>query len=101
VYGAASFVMLEALRIWAPALGVVPVVVKVATVIVLLGYPVALWLAWHYELSGEGVDRTDQADSDEIRLRTGQSRVRRWAPTLLGVVGILLLAGSAAQIFLT
>lgn len=100
VYGAASFVMLEALRIWAPALGVVPVVVKVATVIVLLGYPVALWLAWHYELSGEGVDRTDQADSDEIRLRTGQSRVRRWAPTLLGVVGILLLAGSAAQIFL-
>ena len=54
VYGAASFVMLEALRIWAPALGVVPVVVKVATVIVLLGYPVALWLAWHYELYGAG-----------------------------------------------
>lgn len=100
VYGAASFVMLEALRIWAPPLGVVPVVVKAATVIVLLGYPFALWLAWHYELSGEGVDRTDQADSDEIRLRTAQSRVRRWAPTLLGVVGILLLAGSAAQIFL-
>ncbi len=99
VYGAASFVMLEALRIWAPSLGVAPAAVKVATLIVLLCYPIALWLAWHYELSGEGVDRTDLADSEEIRLRTGQSRLRRWAPTLLGIVGILLLAGSAAQIF--
>jgi hypothetical protein len=100
VYGAASFVMLEALRIWAPSLGVAPAVVKGATLIVLLCYPVALWLAWHYEISGEGLDRTDLADSDEIRMRTGQSRLRRWAPTLLGIVGILLLAGSAAQIFL-
>jgi len=100
VYGAASFVLLEALRIWAPSLGVAPVVVKVAALLALFGYPIAVWLAWHYEISGEGLDRTDLANSDEIRLLTGQTRVRRWAPTLLGALGILLLAGATMQIFL-
>lgn len=101
VYGAASFVILEAIRIWAPSLGVGPIAVRAAALLVLIGYPLALWLAWHYEVSGDGVDRTGVASSGEIHTLTGMPRARRWAPTLLGAIGILLLAGSAAQIFFT
>ena len=98
VYGSAAFVLLEAVRFWAPDLGVSSLVVELAAVTAVLGYPVALYLAWHYEVSGEGVDRTDDASSGEIRERTGKPRARRWAPSLLGVIGILLLTGAAFQI---
>ena len=98
VYGSAAFVLLEAIRYWAPDLGFSPLVVELAAVIAVLGYPVALYLAWHYEVSGEGVDRTDDASSGEIRERTGKPRARRWAPSLLGVIGVLLLTGAAFQI---
>jgi hypothetical protein len=98
VYGSAAFVLLEAIRFWAPDLGFPSLVVELAAVIAVLGYPVALYLAWHYEVSGEGVDRTDDASSGEIRERTGKPRARRWAPSLLGVIGILLLTGAAFQI---
>jgi drug/metabolite transporter (DMT)-like permease len=99
VYGAASFVILEALRVWAPHIGLPSGALRAIATLVLIGFPVALWLAWHYEITGDGVDRTDDASSGEIRRRAGQPRARRWAPTVLGGIGVLLLAGSAAQIF--
>jgi hypothetical protein len=100
VYGSAGFVLLEALRLSAPALSMPTTGVRAATVLVLLGYPVALWLAWHFELTDDGVDRTDAASSGDIRARAGRSRARRWAPVLLGAIGVILLSGAASQIFL-
>ena len=100
VYGSASFVLLEALRLWAPALSIPSGTVRVLAALVLLGYPATLWLAWHYEVTDFGVDRTDVASSGDIRERVDRSRARRWAPALLGAVGLLLLAGSAGQVFL-
>ena len=98
VYGSAAFVLLEAIRIWAPDVGLPRLAVELAAVIAVLGYPVALYLAWRFEVSGEGMDRTDDASSGEIRERTGKHRMRRWAPGLLGVIGILLLTGAAFRI---
>ncbi|MEJ2481873.1 MAG: hypothetical protein P8049_01745 [Gemmatimonadota bacterium] len=101
VYGASAFVLLEALRLSAPSISMPDVGLRAAALIVLLGYPVALWLAWHYEVTEDGVDRTDVATSGDIRQRADRSRARRWAPVLLGAIGVLLLAGSASQIFLS
>ncbi len=100
VYGSACFVLLEALRLWADAVSIPSVAVRLVAALILIGYPVALWLAWHYELSDDGVDRTEVASSGDIRQRVGRARARRWAPVLLGVIGVLLLAGSAGQVFL-
>lgn len=100
VYGSACFVLLEALRLWAPALSLPAGVLKALAALILIGYPGALWLAWHYEVTDDGVDRTDVASSGDIRQRVDRSRARRWAPVLLGAIGVLLLAGSAGQVFL-
>lgn len=98
VYGAMAFVVLEALRLSRGGLGVPPALVDLAAVLALLGYPVALVLAWRFDLSGAGVDETPEATSGELRERTGRSRPRRWAPVPLGIVGAVLLGVAAWQI---
>ncbi|MCL7980187.1 MAG: hypothetical protein M8865_09830 [marine benthic group bacterium] len=100
VYGSVSFVLLEAARLWTPALSLPSGGVRTVAVLILIGYPFALWTAWHYDVTDEGVDRTDAASSGDIRQRVDRSRARRWAPALLGLIGVLLLAGSAAQVLL-
>jgi len=98
VYGAMAFVALEGLRLSRVDLGLSPGLVDVAAIFALLGYPVALLLAWRFDLSGEGVEETPEATSGELSERTGRSRPRRWAPVPLGFVGALLLAVAAWQV---
>ncbi len=98
VYGAASFVILEALRLSKGPIGVSPEAVDILAILALMAYPVALVLAWRFELTGAGVDRTGDSTSGELREHIARPRARRWAPLLLGVVGALLLGAAVWQV---
>jgi hypothetical protein len=98
VYGAMAFVALEGLRLSRADLGLSPGLLDLAALVALCGYPVALLLAWRFDVTGEGVDATPEATSAELRERTGRSRPRRWAPVPLGIVGAVLLGVAAWQV---
>ncbi|MFO7587317.1 MAG: hypothetical protein R6X22_04510 [Gemmatimonadota bacterium] len=98
VYGAIAFVVLETLRLSKGGTGLPPALIDLLAIVALLGYPVALFLAWRFDLSGQGVERTPRATSDDLAERVDRSRLRRWAPIPLGVVGVILLVTAAWQV---
>lgn len=59
VYGGVGFVVAQAADIAFPALQLPDWTVTLVVVLVLLGFPVALVLAWAFEITPEGVVRTD------------------------------------------
>ncbi|NIR45840.1 MAG: hypothetical protein GWN99_12885, partial [Gemmatimonadetes bacterium] len=64
------------------------------TAVVLLGFPIALVLAWAFETSPEGVKRTEPARRGELDAIVGQPGVKRWPAGVLALVGTLLLLGA-------
>ncbi len=91
VYGATSFVVVEAADLFFPRLGLPDWTVTLMVGLVLVGFPIALVLAWAFELTPEGVKRTEAADTDELAAIVAEPRSRRWLAGLAALVAIVLL----------
>ena len=66
VYGAASFAVLEASDILFPRIGLPDWTVTFVAVLALIGFPVALVVAWVYERTSAGLRRTAEAETGEL-----------------------------------
>ena len=91
VYGAASFALLEASDILFPRFGFPDWTVTFVAVLALLGFPVALLLAWLYERTPEGMRRTEEAESGELETIAAASAGKRWPVGLAAAAGTALL----------
>lgn len=89
VYGAMSFGVLQVADILVPAMELPDAFVRGIALICLLGFPIALVLAWAFETGPEGMRRTSDATPGEITQIVSAPRGRRWPS------GILALAGTA------
>ena len=69
VYGATGFVVLQVADLLAEGLGLPEVVLRTATFLVLIGFPIALVLAWAFELSPEGLQR--EKPREEVSAEAG------------------------------
>jgi TolB-like protein len=76
VYAATAFVVLQAADIMLPSLGVPDWALGLVVLLVILGFPIALVLAWALELTPDGVKRTESAATEAGEVTT--------APALLG-----------------
>ncbi|HEX6309503.1 MAG TPA: hypothetical protein VFZ69_15000 [Longimicrobiales bacterium] len=86
VYGATAFVVLQAADLLVSGLALPGWVFSAITVLTIVGFPIALVLAWAFELTPQGLDRDGAAPA----ARTPQ----RWLPArTLAVVVLLLLIG--------
>lgn len=95
VYGATAFVVLQVTDLLQEGLHLPQGFLTVTTVLALVGFPVALVLAWAYERTPQGVMRTPDAAPDEIDEIVAQTRARRWPVGIAATVGTaLLLIGS-------
>ncbi len=91
-YGAVGFVILQVAELIADGLQLPPAVRTTITIVVLLGFPVAVVLAWVLERSPEGdLQRTPDAQSGEIERIVSESRSRRWPAGLAALAGTALL----------
>lgn len=63
VYGGVSFVVLQLADIIFPNLGLPDWALTFVVALLLLGFPIALVLAWAFEMTPEGVKRADPAAS--------------------------------------
>ncbi len=93
-YGATAFVVIEAADIVFPRLGLPEWTVTLVVALAVLGFPVALVLAWAYQLTPEGVKRAAPATAAELEAIVAEPRRRRWPSGLLalGAVALLLTA---------
>ena len=95
VYGATAFVVVQAADVLQEALRLPEAFLTGVAVLALLGFPLALVLAWAYERTPEGVVRTGTATTEELADIVAQPASRRWPSGLLALVGIVALAAAA------
>ena len=93
VYGATAFVVLQVADLMLPRLGLPDWTVTLVVALSVLGFPVAIALAWVFESGPEGVRRTEAAPVAELRAIIAEPRARRWPAGIAALLGILLLAG--------
>jgi TolB-like protein/Tfp pilus assembly protein PilF len=72
-YAIVSWLLIQAASILFPTFEAPPWVMKVFVVVIVLGFPVALILAWAFELTPEGIKRAeDVAPNESITRNTGR-----------------------------
>jgi eukaryotic-like serine/threonine-protein kinase len=87
VYAATAFVVLQAADLIASGLALPPWIFAAATVVAILGFPVAVVLAWAFEITPHRVQRTAAGNGDAVRW------LSRRTVAAVGVALLLVLAG--------
>jgi len=90
-YGAVGFAILQAADILFPRLGLPDWTVTLVAALTLLGFPVALVLAWAYDRDATGVRRTDPAATGELEAIAAEPAGKRWPVGLAALAGVVLL----------
>jgi TolB-like protein/Tfp pilus assembly protein PilF len=94
LYGAVGFVVLQIADLTFPLLGLPEWSVTLVLALTMIGFPIALVLAWALESSPEGIRRTPSAAPGDITQIIEQPASRRWQSGLLALLGVILLFGS-------
>jgi len=95
VYGIVGWAVLQAMDLAVPALLLPEWTYRLVAVLLLVGFPVAIVLAWAFEIGPEGVRLTAAAKPGELEEIVAAPRSRRWPSGLLALAGIsALLAGA-------
>jgi TolB-like protein/Flp pilus assembly protein TadD len=89
-YAVAAWVLLQLASIVFPTFGAPDWVLKVVIALLALGFPIALILAWAFEMTPVGIRRTEPAHSPDARPPELGHHVGRLLNTV--VVGVLALA---------
>ena len=92
VYGVVGFVVLQVVDLAVPALLLPDWTYRLVALILLIGFPVAIVMAWAFELTPEGVQRTRSATDEEIEATVAAPAGKRWPIGLAALAGTLLLA---------
>jgi TolB-like protein/tetratricopeptide (TPR) repeat protein len=94
VYGATGFVVLQVADLLASSMELPSVVMRITTFLILVGFPIALVLAWALESSPEGIKRTTPAEAGELEAIIAEPASRRWPAGILALGGVFaLIAG--------
>jgi TolB-like protein len=92
VYGGSAFVVLQVADVVAEGLNLSPGVLQAVTLLILAGFPIALALAWAFQVTPEGVRRTDPATPADLDAIVAQPRGQRWPAGVLGLLGGIAIA---------
>jgi serine/threonine-protein kinase len=93
LYGAVAFAVMQAAEFLVPALYLPEAVATAIAVTAILGFPIAIVLAWIFDVTRQGVVRTHPASSVELEAIAAEPPGRRWPAGVLALVGIVLLVG--------
>jgi TolB-like protein/Tfp pilus assembly protein PilF len=96
-YAIVAWLLIQATSILFPTFEAPPWVMKVCVTAVILGFPVTLILAWAFDLTPEGVSRSDKAPPRESI--TPKPPGRKWTAIIIGaaVLAAALLAFQFAR----
>jgi TolB-like protein len=90
-YGVVAWLLMQVASQIFPFFEIPNWAVRLVVLLLILGFPIALVLAWAFELTPEGLKRTEDVDlSDSVTRRTGRKLDFLIIAVLLLVIGILL-----------
>jgi TolB-like protein len=92
VYGAVAFVVVQVADLLQEALRLPEAVLTGTAVLALLGFPLAVVLAWVYERTAQGVRKTTPAAEGELEAIAAAPAARRWPLGLAALAGAVLTA---------
>jgi TolB-like protein len=95
VYGAVAFVILQVADIALPGLGLPEWTITLILALTVLGFPIAIILAWAFEMTPDGVKKTEDAGPGEITEIISAPAAKRWPAGLLALVGVCALVAGA------
>jgi TolB-like protein len=95
VYGAVAFGAIQVVDIVLPRLGLPDWTVTLVVWLCVLGFPVAIVLAWVFDRTPEGLRRTEEAETEELDAIVAEPASRRWASGLLALVGVVAMVSGA------
>jgi TolB-like protein len=93
VYGIVAFAVMQAAEIMVPALNLPPQFITFMVAASLLGYPIALVLAWSYDIVPDAVARQAEAAANPAKAADDQGKGVMSAYRILIALGILTVAG--------
>ena len=95
VYGAMAFGVIEAADLIFPRLGLPDFTVTLIVWLAFLAFPVVAALTWTFDLTPEGVRRTEAAPPWELQQIITAPALKRWSSGVFALVGMTaLLAGA-------
>jgi TolB-like protein len=94
VYGAVGFLLLQVLDLLVPVLLLPEWTYRLVGTLLLLGFPVAMVLAWAFESTPTGVRRTGPAATGELEAIAAQPAAKRWPSGLLAAAATGLFVGA-------
>ena len=87
-YAVGAFVILQVAQLLADGLNLPSWVFRAVTFVSLIGFPVALLLAWALEVTPEGIKRTQDPTPGELAANSGRSS---WATASLAITAVLIM----------
>lgn len=91
VYGAVGFGVLQLADILVPTMGLPDAVTRGIALVIVLAFPIALVLAWAFEVTPDGMKLTEQASEAEVERIATSPRGARWPIGFAAGVGTVLL----------
>lgn len=87
-YAVVAFVILQVAQLLAEGLDLPSWVFQAVTFVSLIGFPVALLLAWALEVTPEGIKRTQDPTPDELAASSGRSTL---TTAILSITAVLIM----------
>jgi hypothetical protein len=78
VYGGVGFVIMQAADVFIPALHLPPWIMSAVAFLIILGFPIAILIAWAFELTPEGLKKTADATAGELEEIASRSADGGW-----------------------
>ena len=95
VYGTVAFVLLQLADIAFEPLGLPDSAMTFLIVLALFGFPIAVILAWAFEVTPDGVKKTEDAAPGELTEIIEAPASTRWPAGILALVGVAALVWGA------
>jgi adenylate cyclase len=99
VYGGVAFVILQVADIALPALGLPEWTLTLILLLTVLGFPLAIVMAWALEMTPEGIRKTGEAAPGELTQIVSAPASSRWPVGIAAAGGTALLLISAWLMF--
>ena len=91
-YGAGAFVLLQVVDRLGEGLRLPDTFLTVVTVLAIVGFPIALVVAWAFERTPDGLTRTDMLTSGEVDELASLPATRRWPSGIIALIGVSMFA---------
>jgi hypothetical protein len=85
-YVAAAFAVVQAAELWLPAVGAADWVVRAVLGVAVLGFPAAIVLAWTYDVSPDGIEKTPEDATTDPTYEAGPRML--WGAFVLAAIAI-------------